>query len=132
MVPTEDDNRILVQAAIPESLEQLADLVVDVRAGAVVGATGALDGVGRYLLVPKIDGFEDALRVGILLGVGDGGCGEGNIYVGVAVVVLVRDGVGVVRMCEGDCQAKRTAGGGLLADMIVKVLRGLLLPPSVW
>ncbi|MNW09842.1 hypothetical protein D3C71_2069360 [compost metagenome] len=61
VVAGEHDQGVLGQAAFFEGLQQLADVVVDVAAGAKVGAAGVADLVHRQRLVPQVVDLQQAL-----------------------------------------------------------------------
>jgi len=121
VVPAEHDDRILVQPAIFQGLEELADAVVHIRDGPVVRTARALDLLRGEVLVPEITDLEQALGVRILLLLGDGDFGKGNVDVLVHVPVLLLDGIGIVGVGEGDGHAEG-AGVGTLPHVVVEEL----------
>jgi hypothetical protein len=96
VVAAEDDNRVLVQLALLEHVEQLADAVVDVADGAIVGAACPLDLVIAELLIPEVADLHQALAVWVLLLLGDLDLGQVDVDALVQVPVLFLDGVRVV------------------------------------
>ncbi len=96
MVAAKDDDGVLIQAALLEHIEQLADAVVDVAHGAIVGAAGALDLLVAELGVPQVADLEQALAVGVLLLLGDLDLGQIDVDPLVEIPVLLLDGVRVV------------------------------------
>lgn len=102
MIAAEDDNGVIIQPAALEHVQQLADAVVDIADGAVVGAAGAADLFVAKLLIPQITNLEQPLRVRILFFLGNPDLGQLNLYPLVQIPVLLLDGVRVVRVREGD------------------------------
>jgi hypothetical protein len=102
MIAAEDDNGVIIQPAALEHVQQLADAVVDVADGAVIGAAGAADLLVAKVLIPQITNLEQPLRVRILFFFGDPDLGQLNLHPLVQVPVLLLDGVRVVRVREGD------------------------------
>lgn len=98
MVTGEEDDSIFVQAAVPERLEKLADAVVNIAYGSVVGTACPLDLLVREILVPKITNFEKPLAVGVLLVIGNPDLGHLNVDILVTVPVLLLNGVRVMGM----------------------------------
>jgi hypothetical protein len=102
VVAAEDDDGVLVQAAPLEHVEQLADAVVDVADGAVVGAPGPLDLLVAELGVPEVADLEQALAVRVLLLLRDLDLGKLDVDALVEIPVLLLDGVRVVGVRQGN------------------------------
>lgn len=113
MVTGEDDDGVLVQTALLQGLEQLANTVVDVADGAVVGTLGALDLVIGEVVVLEIDNVLQALTVRVELALGNADLGHVDVDTLVHVPVLLLNGVRVVRVSKRDGQAKGRLPGGL-------------------
>lgn len=102
MVTAEDDNGVVVQPALLEHIEQLADAVVDVADGTIVGPLRPLDLLVAELVVPEVANFEEALAVRVLLLLGDPDLGEVDVDALVEIPVLLLDGVRIVGVRQGD------------------------------
>ncbi len=71
VITAENYDCVLVESAVLEDFEQLAHLIVDVGASAIIGTTSAFDGFVRDVCFPEVDGFEDSLRMRIHLVLAD-------------------------------------------------------------
>ncbi len=74
-------------------------------------------------LVPQVDDLQQALRMRVLLLLGEALARQRDVLVAVEIPVARRDAVGVVRMGHRHGQAEWLAG--VLANMVVEVLAGL-------
>ena len=104
MISREDYYRVLVQTALLENIQKLADAIIHVAASTIVGAACTLDLVVRKVLVPEITNLHKSLAVGVLLVFGNGNLGHVDVDALVAVPVLLLDGIGVVGMGERDLE----------------------------
>ena len=71
MVGGKDDDRILIEPAVFQRLQNLADLVVEIGNIGGIGAAAVSDHFRRQLIVAPIRHVEKPFGVGILLGIGD-------------------------------------------------------------
>ena len=121
MVPAEDDNGILVQPAVLQRLQELANVVVYVRDRAVVCSASPLDLIRGEFLVPEVADLKQTLGVAILVLLRDCNVWQVNVDALVQVPVLLLDGIWVVGVGEGDGHAEG-AGTGALSHMVVEEL----------
>lgn len=123
MVAGEHHDGVVGQPAFLQGRQQRTDLRVDVAAGAEVGTPGGADALLRQRLVPQVDDLQQALRMRVLLLLGEALARQRDVLVAVEIPVARRDAVGVVRMGHRHGQAEWLAG--VLANMVVEVLAGL-------
>ncbi len=108
MITAEDDDGVLVETALLENIEKLADAVVNVADGTIVGPTSSLYLLFTEVLIPQVADLEKPLAVGVLLLLGDLDLGKVDVYTFVEVPVFLLNGVGVVGVGERDLERGRS------------------------
>jgi hypothetical protein len=71
VVSTEDDDSVIVQLAVFNHAEKLANAVIDVADGAIVCPPSPLDLFVGKVLVPEVAHLEETLAVRVLFFLGD-------------------------------------------------------------
>ena len=102
MVTTEDDNRIVIQPALLQHVQQPPDAVINVADGAIIRAPCPLDLLVAEILVPEIADFKESFAVRVLVFLCDLDLGQVNINTLVTIPVLLFNRVRVVGVCERD------------------------------
>jgi hypothetical protein len=124
MIATENDYGVVIQTAVLEGLQQLANAVINVRDRTIVGPTSTLDLIRSEFFVPEIADFQEPLGVRVLLFLGDDDFGKLNLNILIQVPVLLLNRVWVMWVSERDSQGERSSFSWELADMIIEELLG--------
>jgi hypothetical protein len=124
MIATENDDGVVIQTAVLEGLQQLANAVINVRDRTIVGPTSTLDLIRSEFLVPEIADFQEPLGVRVLLFLGDDDFGKLNLNILIQVPVLLLNRVWVMWVSKRDSQGERSSFSWELADMIIEELLG--------
>jgi hypothetical protein len=124
MIATENDDGVIIQTAVLESLQQLANAVVNVRDRTIVGSTSTLDLVRSEFLVPEIADLQEAFGVRVLLFLRDGDFRKLDLNIFIHVPVFLLNRVWIMWVGERDSQGERPSFSWKLANMIIEELLG--------
>ncbi len=125
MIRREDDDRVLLHVTLFQNLEQFPDIVIHVAHSSKVSSTSASDSLVWDLCVFQTAHVQQPLTMRILLFPRYVHTWRGNVFTFIAVPVLPVNGIGVVWVGQGDCEAEG-AGRDWSASLSIEVSSGFI------